>query len=426
MIAILSISFVVLIALGVPIAFAMLAAAGMAMAASGELPLPLIAQRMGAGTDSFTYLAIPLFILTGAIMERTLISARLVALARALVGHIRGGMGQVVIVSEVFFSGISGASLSDASAIGSIMYPTLRQSGYPEGRAVALIAAACAMGILIPPCLTMVVLGALAGVSVSALFIAGFLPGLIMALALMGLVYFQSRRGLLPGGEAKVSWRDTWTAFRRSIVPLMLPVIIFGGILGGIFSPTEAAAVAVLYAYCIAAFLYRELPAKTVYRVLVDTAIVTGAIGLILGAAAGFSSLLALEGIPNQIADFVTGLSTNPILFLIAANLIFLVFGAILDGIPALLLFVPILLPVAKALGIDALHFTLLSVASLGVGIVLPPIGIMLLVVCSITKAPLAAVSRAMFPYLAILGLCLLFIIAVPSVVLFLPRAFGL
>jgi len=425
-IATLCIVFVVLIALGIPIAFAMLTATALAMLVGGSLPFPLIAQRVGSGIDNFTYLAIPLFILAGAIMEHSGISTRLVAFARALVGHIRGGMGQVVIVSEIFFSGISGASLSDASAIGSLMYPTLRKSGYEPGRAVALISAACAMGILIPPCLTMVVLGALAGVSVGALFVAGFLPGFVMALALMLLVYVQARRGLLPGGEARASWRETWIAFRASIIPLMLPVIIFGGILGGVFSPTEAAAVAVLYALVVAVFVYREMTLRKLYDILVQTATITGAIGLVLGAAAAFTTLLAIEGIPSHVADAVTGLSRNPIVFLIAANLIFMVFGAILDGIPALLLFIPILMPVSTALGIDPLHFTLVSVASLGIGLIIPPIGIMLLVICSITQAPLAAVSRAMWPYLAILGICLLFMIAVPWVVLVLPRAFGL
>lgn len=425
MIAALCLGFLVCVVIGVPIAFGMLIAAAIAVISSDSLPLPLIAQRVGSGIDNFTYLAIPLFVLAGSIMERSAISTRLVDFARALVGHIRGGMGQVVIVSEVFFSGISGASLSDASAIGSIMYPTLRKSGYPPERAVALISAACAMGILIPPCLTMVVLGALAGVSVSALFIAGLIPGLIMAIALMGYVYVQSRRGLLPAGEPKVSRALTWLAFRRAALALMLPVIIFGGILGGVFSPTEAAAVAVLYAFCVATFVYREMSMKLLYKLLVDTAAITGAIGLILGAAAAFSAILSFGGIPDQVASFITGISTNPLVFLIAANLTFLIFGAILDGIPALLLFLPILLPVAKTLGIDTLHFTLVSVASLGVGLVLPPIGILLLVVCSITQTPLATVSRAMLPYLAILGLCLLFIIAVPAVVLFLPRLAG-
>jgi len=425
-IAVLCLAFAVLLCLSVPIAFAMLTATAVAMAVGGSLPYALIAQRVGAGVENFTYLAIPLFILAGVIMEHSGISTRLVALARALVGHIRGGMGQVVIVSEIFFSGISGASLSDASAIGSLMYPTLKQSGYDPGRAVAIIAAACAMGILIPPCLTMVVLGALAGVSVAALFVAGFLPGLLMALALMVFVYVQARRGLLPGGLEKASWRETWQAFKGSVLALMLPVIIFGGILGGVFSPTEAAAVAVLYALVIALFVYRELKWKSLYKLFVDTAVITGAIGLILGAATGFTSILALEGAPTAVGNLVSSVSTNPIVFMIAANLIFIFFGAILDGIPALLLFIPILMPVASSLGIDPLHFTLVSVASLGVGLVIPPIGIMLLVICSITRTPLAVVARAMLPYLVILGACLLFIIAVPSVVLVLPRAVGL
>jgi C4-dicarboxylate transporter DctM subunit len=404
----------------------MIIASVIAVVSSDALPLPLIAQRLGSGIDNFTYLAIPLFILAGAIMERSAISIRLVEFAKSLVGHFRGGMGQVVIVSEIFFSGISGASLSDASAIGSIMFPTLKKSGYEPAKAVALIAAACAMGILIPPCLTMVVLGALAGVSVSALFVAGFLPGFLMAIALMILVYVQSKRGLLPAGEKKSSFSERALAFRGAVFPLLLPIIIFGGILGGVFSPTEAAGVAVLYALLVATFVYKEMSFKLFYALLVDTAITTGAIGLILGAASAFSAILSFGGVPDQVADLIIGFSSNPLFFLVAANLVFLIFGAILDGIPALLLFVPILLPVAKSLGINTLHFALMSVASLGVGLVVPPIGILVLVVCSITKTPLGDVSKAMVPYLGILMLCLLLMIVFPPLILYLPQYFGL
>jgi len=424
-IAILCAAFLLLIVCGVPIAFAMLGSTAAALLTPDSMPFAMIAQRVAAGIDNFTYLAIPLFVLAGAIMEHSGISARLVALARALVGHLYGGMGQVVIVSELFFSGISGASLSDASAIGSIMYPALTRSGWVPGRAVALIAAACAMGILIPPCLTMVVLGALAGVSVGALFVAGFLPGILMAVALMVLVYMQSRRGVLPAGEPRAGRGEVWRAFRASLLPLMLPVIILGGILFGVFSPTEAAAVAVFYALGVA-LVYRELSLTKLYRILVDTAAITGAIGLVLGAAAAFASLLAIEGIPAQVAQAVIGVSRNPLVFLVLANVLFMLFGALLDGIPALLLFVPILLPIATQLGIDPLHFTLVSVASLGIGLIVPPIGIMLLVICSVTGVRLAPVSRAMWPYLAILIGCLLVMIAVPWVVLVLPRAFGM
>lgn len=422
----LCIGFLLCILLGVPIAFSMIIASVIAVVSSDALPLPLIAQRLGSGIDNFTYLAIPLFILAGAIMERSAISIRLVEFAKSLVGHFRGGMGQVVIVSEIFFSGISGASLSDASAIGSIMFPTLKKSGYEPAKAVALIAAACAMGILIPPCLTMVVLGALAGVSVSALFVAGFLPGFLMAIALMILVYVQSKRGLLPAGEKKSSFSERALAFRGAVFPLLLPIIIFGGILGGVFSPTEAAGVAVLYALLVATFVYKEMSFKLFYALLVDTAITTGAIGLILGAASAFSAILSFGGVPDQVADLIIGFSSNPLFFLVAANLVFLIFGAILDGIPALLLFVPILLPVAKSLGINTLHFALMSVASLGVGLVVPPIGILVLVVCSITKTPLGDVSKAMVPYLGILMLCLLLMIVFPPLILYLPQYFGL
>ena len=425
MIVILCAAFVALLVCGVPIAFAMLGATAAALLTPDAMPLAMIAQRVAAGIDNFTYLAIPLFVLAGAIMEHSGISTRLVDFARALVGHIHGGMGQVVVVSELFFSGISGASLSDASAIGSIMYPALIRSGWEPGRAVALIAAACAMGILIPPCLTMVVLGALAGVSVGALFVAGFLPGLLMAVALMGLVYLQARRGRLPVGGRRAARGELWQAFRASLLPLMLPVIILGGILFGVFSPTEAAAVAVFYALGVSA-VYRELSLAKLYRILVDTAAVTGAIGLVLGAAAAFASLLAIEGIPAEVARVVVGASRNPVVFLILANALFMLFGALLDGIPALLLFVPILLPIATRLGIDPLHFTLVSVAALGIGLIVPPIGIMLLVICSVTGVRLAPVARAMWPYLAILVACLLIMIAVPWVVLVLPRAFRL
>lgn len=421
----LSVALAALIVVGVPIAFSMILATALAIWVGGQIPMVTLAQRLGSGVENFTYLAIPLFILAGAIMDEAGISIRLVRLARALVGHIRGGLGMVVVVSEIFFSGISGASLSDASAIGSLMFPSLRDAGYQPARATAIIAASCAMGILIPPCLTMVILGALAGVSVSALFIAGFLPGFLMGLALMILIYVQARRGLVPAGDVAVSWRETWSTFKAAVLPLLMPVIIFGGILGGVFSPTEAAAVAVLYALMLGVFVYRKIALRRLVEVFVQTAITTGAIGLIVGAAGAFAWLLALHGVPAAVAGAVTSVSTNPIVFLVAANLIFMFFGAVLDGIPALILFLPILMPVSNALGIDPLHFTLLSVASLGIGLVIPPVGIMLLVICSITRTPVGAVTRMMTPYLAILGVCLLVIIAVPWFVLVLPRLAG-
>ena len=426
MLAVMSFFMVGFVLIGIPMAFAIIAGMGLGLFFMGGLPHNLIIQRIATGVEHHTYLAIPLFIMAGTLMERSGISVRLVAFAKALVGHIKGGMGHVVVVSEIFFSGISGASLSDASAIGSIMYPALRRSGYEPGRATALIAAACAMGILIPPCLTMVVLGAITGVSVAALFVAGFIPGFLMAVALMLLVYFQARRGLLPAGEPPASWAETARAGRESIIPLMLPVIIFGGIFGGIFTATEAAAVAVLYALIVTMFVYRDVGLRDIYRILVDTSALSGAIGLIVGAATAFSAVLTLQRVPAEVADLITGFSSNPYIFMIISNIVFVLFGAVLDGIPALLMFIPILYPVAQELGIDPLHYTLLSVASLGIGMIIPPIGIMTLVICSLTKTSLRATSKAMIPYLGILFACLVLMIFFPSIVLVLPQALGL
>ena len=245
-IAVMVISFVAMLLLTAPVAFAIGVSATIGLLLVDAAPLLIIPQRFFAGADSFVLLAIPLFILAGALMETGGISMRLVELARLLVGHIRGGLGMAVVVAEMFFSGISGSTVADVSAIGALMVPSLIRVGFKPDRAVAIISASSAMGILIPPCLIMVVIAQIAGISVGALFLAGFVPAIVLALALMALIYFQARQEGI-GGEARASWSETGVAFRRAIVPLMMPVIVFGAILGGIADPTEAAVLAVAY-----------------------------------------------------------------------------------------------------------------------------------------------------------------------------------
>jgi len=424
MIAILTGGFVLLFLAGIPIVFAMLAAGIGALIFSGGMPVELIVQRAVNGLDNFTFLAIPMFVLAGTIMEETGIAARLCRLAEAMVGHIPGGLGHAVVVTDIFFSGMSGSTLADASAVASLTYPGLRQSGYSQARATAMISAVGSIGILFPPCLTMVIVGALMGMSITALFLAGLIPGLLMAAGMMVLIYLQARRGTLPRAQRKFSWRELWIAFRQSIVALLMPVIMFGGIFGGIFSPTEAAAVAVLYALVIG-IVMRSLSFAEIGRIFVRTAITTATIGLLLGAASGFSTLLSLEMVPSSIAELMRYLPESPLIFLIVSNIIFVIFGALLDGVAALLLFLPILMPAARELGIDPLHFALTSIASLGLGVIIPPIGIMLLVICAVTKAPVGAVGRLMTPYVALRALSIAVIIIVPWFVLVLPRALG-
>lgn len=413
--------FIGLLALGIPVAFSMTVATigGFVVL---DIPLETIAQKMMAGIEPFPFVAIPLFILAGALMETGGISRRLVNLATALIGHIRGGLGMVVVVSELLFSGISGSSVADASAIGSILIPSLVKAGYPPERAAAIVAAASGMGILIPPCLVMVILGAMSGLSISALFIAGFLPGALMALTLMIVIHIQARRGVLPGTHGKFSWARLGTAFKESVLPLGMPVVLFGGILGGVATATEAAVLAILYAILLDVFVYRELKRADYSRMLVQTAITTGAVSMLAGVATAMSWIFATLGVPQVIAGALQQVTSSPYLLLALVMITIIIFSSILDGLPALIIFYPILAATVAKYGVDPLHFGLLSVAALGIGLILPPVGLLLVVVCQIGGVSLGKVTRPMMPYIGILIATLLVIAYIPWVVLVLPR----
>jgi tripartite ATP-independent transporter DctM subunit len=413
--------FVGLLVFGVPVAFSM------ALATIGgfivlEIPLETVAQKMLSGIEPFPFVAIPLFVLAGGLMETGGISRRLVNLATAIVGQIRGGLGIVVVASEVLFSGISGSSVADASAIGSILIPSLVKAGYPPERAAAIVAAASGMGILIPPCLVMVILGAMSGLSISALFIAGFLPGFLMALTLAIVIHIQARRGTLPGSHGTFSWARLRAAFREAVLPLGMPVVLFGGILGGVTTATEAAVLAVIYAVVVDFFVYKEIKRKDFGKILVQTGITTGAVSLLAGVATSMSWVFATMGVPQAIATAVQQVTTSPWLLLTLVMLVLIVFSSILDGLPALIIFYPILAATVAKYGVDPLHFGLLSVAALGIGLVVPPAGLLLVVVCQIGGVNLSAAARPMIPYVAILIATLLVIAYVPWVVLVLPR----
>lgn len=413
--------FIGLLALGIPVAFSMTVATigGFLVL---DIPLETIAQKMMAGIEPFPFVAIPLFILAGALMETGGISRRLVNLATALIGHIRGGLGMVVVVSELLFSGISGSSVADASAIGSILIPSLVKAGYSPQRAAAIVAAASGMGILIPPCLVMVILGAMSGLSISALFIAGFLPGALMALTLMIVIHIQARRGVLPGTHGRFSWGRLGKAFKESVLPLGMPVVLFGGILGGVATATEAAVLAILYAVVLDVFVYRELKRADYSRMLVQTAITTGAVSMLAGVATAMSWIFATLGVPQVIAGALQQVTSSPYLLLALVMITIIIFSSILDGLPALIIFYPILAATVAKYGVDPLHFGLLSVAALGIGLILPPVGLLLVVVCQIGGVSLGSVTRPMMPYIGILIATLLVIAYVPWVVLVLPR----
>jgi C4-dicarboxylate transporter DctM subunit len=420
-------TFGVFLVINVPVAFSMTLACILALLWQGAIPISTVTLKLYSGIDTFPFLAIPLFILAGGFMEQGGISQRLVQFAKNLVGHIKGGLGFVVVVAEIFFSGISGSSIADASAIGSLLLPSMMKAGYAPPRAAAIVAAATGMGMMIPPCLNMVVLGAMANISIAGLFMGGFLPGFLMAATLMVIIYIQSSKGILPGAEGtRASFREIIASFRDSVIPLMMPVIIFGGIFSGVFTATEAASVATVYAFIVSVFIYKEIKWKHMGKILVDTAVLTGTVCLLVGAATAFSWILATYQVPQALGNFIGSVSEGRVIFLILTIAVFLFFGMILDGLPAILIFFPILYPIAQSLGLHPLHFGVLVIAVVGIAIVAPPIGLCLVIICSLAKIKLTDTIRPLIPYTLILVGDLIVIAFWPWLILVLPAFFKL
>ncbi len=425
MIALTALSFLVLLLLAVPVAFTVGMAAFLGLWWSGAYPLTIIVQQAFLSVDSFVLLAIPLFILAGALMETGGIAVRLVRFAQALVGWIRGGLAMAVVVAEYIFSGISGSTIADVSAIGATMIPPMTRAGYRPEEAVSVVAAASAMGILVPPCILMIVIGSIANVSVAALFVGGFIPAIVLAIAIMVYIYVQARRG----GTAPAPWaglRGLGRSFVGALIPLGLPAIIFGGILGGVFTPTEAAAVAVFYAAIVGLFVYREIRWSQLPEILIQSAVVTAAVCFLLGTAAVVAWILAVQQVPAALLRTMTALSTGPTAFLIFTALLFIVLGAVLEGLPAVVILLPTFLPVVKQFNIDLVHYAIVVVAATGIGLFLPPIGVGLFIACGIANISVDRAVRPMIPYVAFLCVGLLFVILFPWLTLVLPRLLGL
>lgn len=414
-------TFMALAMLGLPIAFAMGVAAIAVIPFAGSVPMSMVTHRLVMSTDSFTLLAIPLFVLAGSLMETGGIATRLVNLAKALVGWIRGGLGMAVIVGEMFFSGISGSTTADVSAMASMLLPAMKRAKYPQEQSIAIISAASAMGILIPPCITMVVFGGMTNTSIAALFIAGILPAVVLAIMVAALVYVYALRLNLPTAS-RFSLRNVWRALLDSLIALGMPVIIFGGLVGGIATATEVASFAVIYAMAVGFFVYRELTLAKLWRILVDSSVLSGVILLLLGLSLVYTYLLTIEDITPMLAKIVLGISRDPTVFLVITSLIAVLLAAVIEVLPAGLLLIPIFLPLAQELGVDKIHFLTLLVAAGGLGMFLPPTGVGLLIGCSVGRIPVAQATRPMMPYVAVLFLGIIVLCAFPSVTTILPK----
>ena len=416
--------FVGFLAVGVPIALALGLACALYLVLTGNADLlQAFPQHMSSGVDNFILLTIPMFLLAGNLMNAGGITERLVDCARAVVGHVRGGLALVNVVASMFFSGISGAATADASALGSVLIPAMEKEGYGKAYSAALTAVTSVIGPIIPPSIAMIIYGVLSGTSIARLFIAGIVPGLLLGFGLMGYAYFAARRYGHPV-SARVPLPQKIVATGRATPALMLPVIILGGILSGIFSPTESAAIAVIYALLVSSLLYRTLTWSDLWRTLSDTAVLTAGIMLIVAVAKMVSFVLGFDNIPAKVATLMLEISHDRFVLLLLINIFLLLLGLFLEPLAAMIMTMPVLLEIAKLLELDLVHLGMIVVLNLVIGLATPPVGLCLFIVCAIGRVSLEEVSRAALPMLGICIGVLLLVTYVPDLVLFLPALF--
>jgi tripartite ATP-independent transporter DctM subunit len=417
--------FFLLMALAVPIAFAMGLATVAAILAHDTLPMTLLAQRTLVGAESYALLAIPFFILAGNLMNGGGLTDQIVRLAMAFVGRFKGGLALTSVLAAMIFSGLSGSAAADASALGKVLIPTMKKQGYGGGFAAALMASACVNGPIIPPSIPLVIYGLSvgAGAPIIDLFLGGVVPGILLGVALMIAAYIISVKRNYPTSEP-VPFREIPRYIKNASWGLMMPVIILSGVVGGIVTVTESATIAVLYAAFVGFFIYGELKLNQIWPILVQTAIDTALVMFIIALSAGFGWLLAVSGLPRQLGMWLSSVSTNPVVILMVINVILLIIGIFLEPLPALLIFIPVLVPVVKAVGIDLVHFGLVMVFNLCIGLITPPVGILLYICAKFAGVTLEEESRELTPFL-IASIAVLVIITIfPSTVLWLPGLF--
>ncbi|MDQ0273132.1 TRAP transporter large permease [Cytobacillus purgationiresistens] len=422
-VAVLFISLFVFLLIGVPIAISLGASALVTIYFTTTLPLTIMTQKAFTALDSFPLLAIPFFMLAGVLMGKAGVSRRLLTLATMLVGWMVGGLAMVTVVTCMFFAAISGSGPATVAAIGSFMIPSMKAKRYDEGFAAALTAAAGSIGVIIPPSIPFVMYGVIGGVSIGGMFLAGIIPGIIIGIGLMIVSYLISKKkGYKPETTIDYSFKAVLKALYDAKWALLIPVIILGGIYGGIFSPTEAAVVAVVYATIIGIFVHKELTMKDMYECIREAIVINATTMIIVGLSISFAYIMTLEQIPNSIAGFITDLSTNPFVILLVINLLLLVVGMFIDTISALVVLTPILLPIVTAVGVDPIHFGVILVANLAIGFITPPLGVNLFVASSIGGIKIEKIVAAILPFLLSMLITLLVITYVPALSTWLPN----
>lgn len=415
----------VLMAVGMPVGVALGLTVLTFMFAFTDTPIASVALKMFTGIEKFEIMAIPFFILAGNFLTHGGVARRMIAFATAMVGHLTGGLGMSAVLACALFAAVSGSSPATVVAIGSILIPAMIKQGFPLRFAAGTVASAGGLGILIPPSIVMVMYAVTTNSSVGALFMAGVIPGILLALTLGVTTWWQARKGNYPR-LPKASWRERWQTFRKAVWGLMLIVVVMGGIYSGMFTPTEAAAMSAVYAFFIAVFVYKDLSFKQIPKVLLDSANMSSMLLFIIASAILFSFILTSEQIPQDIAAWIVDAGLGTIGFLVVVNLLLLLAGNIMEPSSIILILAPILFPVAVALGIDPIHFGIIITVNMEIGMITPPVGLNLFVASGITRAGMTEMTLAVLPWLyAMLGY-LIFITYVPEVSLWLPRALGM
>ncbi|SKA34651.1 TRAP transporter large permease [Consotaella salsifontis] len=412
--------------IGMPMVYMMLLAPGIALYLEGkEVFLNLLFQRLFAGIDSFPLMALPFFILAGEMMTAGGVTQRMVNFANALIGHLRGGLAHVTVCSAVMLAGGCGSAVADASALGSIMIPAMRKSGYSARFSSAVVAASAVIVSIIPPSGIFILYAFIMNVSVAAMFAGGVIAGLLIAIALMIVIAIRAHFEKMPRADKRASMAVVLKTGREAFLPLMTPVILIGGIIGGVFTPTEAAAIAAVYSMILGLFYTKEIKFSGLPGIFARTALSSAVILMLVGAAVSFASVVSLKGTPQLVSSFVLSITSDPYLLFFLINVLLLIVGMLMDAGPAILILAPILAPVMTHLGIDPVHFAVVMSINMIIGLITPPMGLVLFVISGISRERVEAISLQLLPFL-FAELCVLALITyVPDLVLMLPRALG-
>ncbi len=410
-----------LVGLGFPVVFALLISCACYLIFLSDIPMVILAHRMVGSLETFPLLALPLYILAADIINSGELSERMLLFARNLVGHLRGSLGHVNVVASMIFAGMSGSITADTAGLGKVEIPFMVKSGYDREFAVAVTGASSIIGPIIPPSIQMILYGMIAEQSIGRLFVGGAIPGLVMGLFLMVTVYYYAVKKNYPVDSRRASFRAIWTSFKKSFFALITPLIILGGIISGVFTPTEAAVVAVVYAFIVSFFVYKALNLRQLGRIIIGSAATSALILVVMGAASVFGWIITVENLPSQIRDLITGITNQQWVVLLILNIVFLLAGCIFDVCAVILVFTPMVLPILTAYGIDPVHWGVVEVLNVCIGFLTPPFGVGLYILSEISGLSVAKVTKAILPFIIPLLATLALITYVPQLVLWLP-----